>query len=394
MKTLTCEISHVPVRPPHSGERSLFKAQLRWWVLGAACLTLQACIWSPGQHVKSSEFSDSGTSEDGRYQLVQITPQLIATDKAIANAVMIPPALMDYKPAEYRIGAGDSLYITVWEHPELTSPAGNQQQPAANGRLVREDGTLFYPYVGLLKAQGMTLEQLRDAITRKLAAYVEKPQVDVSVISYGSQQITLRGAFTDTMPQALTVIPLTLSQAIGRAKIDTTQANLSNLILTRDGEEYHLDLDTLSRTPHGLDRIWLKAGDEIYLSYADRQEVYMMGEVVRPQALPFKTAELTLTQALGKVGGLDPTTSKGKSVYVIRGVKNVEKTPAEIFQLDASSPTAFVLGSQFLVHPGDVVFVGAAGITRWNRYISQLLPSSSIITNAASSNSNFRNGGL
>ena len=33
-----------------------------------------------------------------------------------------------------------------------------------------------------------------------------------------------------------------------------------------------------------------------------------------------------------------------------------------------------------------IVFVGAAGITRWNRLVSQLLPFSGIIRNATSSN--------
>jgi len=44
--------------------------------------------------------------------------------------------LLNYKPDAYRIGANDLLYITVWDHPELTAPSGPQQQLDANGRLV------------------------------------------------------------------------------------------------------------------------------------------------------------------------------------------------------------------------------------------------------------------
>ena len=46
-------------------------------------------------------------------------------------------------------------------------------------------------------------------------------------------------------------------------------------------------------------------------------------------------------------------------------------------------------GETYLVKPGDVVFVGPAGVTRWNRLLSQLLPLSGLISNAASANSNF-----
>jgi polysaccharide export outer membrane protein len=62
--------------------------------------------------------------------------------------------------------------------------------------------------------------------------------------------------------------------------------------------------------------------------------------------------------------------------------------PAKVFQLDARSPSAFALGDQFRVKPGDVVFVGAAGVTRWNRVLSQLLPSANLLSSAAAANYN------
>ena len=43
----------------------------------------------------------------------------------------------------------------------------------------------------------------------------------------------------------------------------------------------------------------------------------------------------------------------------------------------------------FTVRPGDVVFVGAADITRWNRFLTQLLPLSDVIQNAAIANRDF-----
>ncbi|MEO7067504.1 MAG: polysaccharide biosynthesis/export family protein [Rhodanobacter sp.] len=327
------------------------------------------------------------SADNSQVELIPITPKLLAMDRAAAQTVAIPPALLAYQPQSYEIGAGDTLFITVWDHPELTSPAGTQQQTSANGRLVRSDGTLFYPYVGTLKVAGMTIEQLREAISSKLAAYVEKPQVDVSVIGYGSQRVFLQGAFLKTDPQPITAVPLTLAQVLGTATVNTEQANLSGLVLIRDGHNYHLDLDALNRN-HVASDIYLKPGDRLFLPYNDRQEVYVVGEVVKPMAITFKTSSLTLTQALGRAGGLNATTSKGKAVYVIRGVEDLEKAPAKVFQLDARSPAAFALADNFQVKPGDVVFVGPAGVTRWNRFLSQLLPLSGLISNAASANYN------
>lgn len=60
-----------------------------------------------------------------------------------------------------------------------------------------------------------------------------------------------------------------------------------------------------------------------------------------------------------------------------------------IYQLRAESPTAFALASQFSVRPGDVVFVGPADITRWNRFLQQLLPLSGVISNLSTAKTNF-----
>lgn len=357
----------------------------KWSAAGLllAAALMGGCALMPGQHMDTGAIEDNDSDLGSRVDLVQITPKLIAIDQATTDHVSIPEPLLDYRPPTYHIGAGDVLYITVWDHPELTAPAGPQQQIYANGRLVRPDGTLYYPFVGNIQVAGMTLEQLRAYIAKQLAAYVEQPQVDVNIIKYESKRVWFNGAFVNPGTQPITITPLTLAQALGKAQPNPEQANLANLTLERDGVDYHLDISALRHSIRGPSDIYLKPGDHIYLSYNDQHQIYVMGEVRKPQALTYKTSSMSLSQALGQVGGLNPVTSKGDGIYVIRGVANLEKHPATVFHLNARSPTAFVLADNFQLHPGDVVFVGAAGITRWNRFVSQLLPLSAILRNAA-----------
>lgn len=337
-------------------------------------------MFSPGQNLDTGRLMQEDSAESSRVQLVQITPKLLTVEAATQAAGAIPEELVGFKPESYLIGAGDLLYITVWDHPELTSPAGQQQQTDANGRLVRPDGSLFYPYVGTLKVAGRTIEDVRRTISNALATYVEQPQVDIAVLRFASQRVVLNGAFVKAGPQAITTTPLTLMEAIGAAQLDTTNADLSGLTLQRGNQTFHLNLDSLN-TAQGSDlyNLYLKDGDRIYLPYNDRKKVYLMGEVNAPRALTFKTREMNLADALGSVGGLNQTTANGKAVYVIRGVENLETERAKVFQLDADSPTAFILAQQFQLQPQDVVYVGPASVTRWNRLISQLVPSAGIL---------------
>src|SRR5690348_10574813 len=243
-------------------------------------VALNGCAIVPGQRMDEGALQ----REDSHMQLVQITPELVDSRNQPAA---IPPELLSYQPQDYRIGPGDTLYITVWDHPELTSPAGSQQQTVANGRLVRPDGTLFYPYAGTIKAAGLTVEELRLELTKKLGSFVRDPQVDVNVVGYGSQRVTLEGAFQHTDAQVLNSVPVTLSQAIGMAGIDAQNADLSGFTLTRDGKTYALDLTQINQAGNG--QIYLKPGDKLFLPYNDNKEVYVVGEVIRPQAITFKT---------------------------------------------------------------------------------------------------------
>jgi polysaccharide export outer membrane protein len=77
--------------------------------------------------------------------------------------------------AQYEIGPLDSLEIFVWGAPDLT----RESTP------VRPDGRISMPLVGDLQAAGTTPDALAEMIETELQAYVQNPQVTVSVTSFG-----------------------------------------------------------------------------------------------------------------------------------------------------------------------------------------------------------------
>jgi len=355
-----------------------------------AIILMTGCALAPGQHLRRSDVSVNRPSEDGRLEMIAITPKLIAMDRATRSELTLPAELLEFEAQPYRIGTGDVLYITVWDHPELTVPAGSQQQGNLAGRLVQSDGTVFYPYIGKVQAAGRTPGELRDEISKRLAQYIESPQVDTSVLTYGSQRVWVTGAAERSTAVPLTTSPLTLADAISQAGLNAAQADLSGIKLSRGGNTYSIDLETLA-TQHGGRQVFLKDGDSIYVPYLDRKEIFVVGEVGLPGAFSFRTADISLNQAIGRARGLTQATSSGNAVYVIRGAKDLQAEPSVVYHLQARSPTAFAVGSQFNLQPGDVVFVGAAGVTRWNRFVNQLLPFTNILYTAARTESEVGN---
>lgn len=343
------------------------------------CSLLTACALAPGHKMDAKKISKDGSFESGQVELHTITPEVIKTLREQIEAAQIPQELLDYTPETYKVGPNDLLFITVWNHPELTIPGSQFSSGDTNGRSVKPDGKLFYPYIGDVEAAGKTAEELRTEITKKLAKYIESPQVDVGVLRYYSQRVLLSGAFENNNPIPITSTPMSLTEALGLGKADIEHADLSRVSLKRNGKNYEINFYELTRLPSSINSIYLKDGDSIHLPYNDQNKVFVMGEVVKPQALPMKSASITLTDAIGTAGGIHQLSSKGQDVYVIRGVNDLSTEKAQIYRLDAKSPSAFILANNFNLQAQDVVFVGASGVTRWNRVISQIMPTISLL---------------
>ena len=364
-------------------------ASKRAFIVLVASMGLNACAFAPGMHAQTDvwhkygpevipAFGIADSDIEGFIEVTPINDTVIDILEKAADIqdVNIPKALLTADTGQaYRIGINDVLSIVVWGQPELVASGGEGGLPLV-ARQVKGDGTIFFPYAGTIKVQGKTRQQIRKILTRKLNTYFQNPQIDVSVEQYNSQQVVLSGAFNEPSRISLQGTPLTLEQAIAIAKGVTEKADTKNLQMVRGGRLYHLNYHQLVVNGY-LSRIVLMHGDAIYMP-TNQAKAYIVGEVGKPQILPIQADGLTLTDALGSAGGLSPTSADGDQVYVVRGAADENVRP-KVFRLSANSPAAFILAGRFNIRPQDVIFVGASGLTRWNRVISQLFPSSNLI---------------
>ena len=334
---------------------------------------VQACAIAPGMTM-----SEPAELPNGDVVRVQSISRELLNQLDLERADEVREIAEEFAEVDYgyMIGRGDVLQITVWDHPELTIPAGSFRDAETSGQQVGDDGYIFYPYVGMVKAEGMNVAALRDALTDRLSRYIQNPQLDVRVVAFRSKRVHVAGEVTNPGVLAINDIPMTVADAISLSGGLTEDAHKGGVNISRDGTVYEIDLKALYDYADSSQNLTLKHGDILNVLDRSQQKVFVMGEVRTPGSVEIINAHLTLAAALGERGSFNQTSADPSGIYVVRGS---DRDNPQIFHLDAGYATGMLLAERFEMHAQDVVFVDTAGISQWNRVISQLLPSISVI---------------
>ena len=302
-----------------------------------------------------------------------ITPDLVRQQLAAQPAGIAPDVKHLFGVAQpYTIGAGDVLGITVWDHPELATGA----TAGASGYLVSASGHIQFPYIGSTPLAGLTEQGANDLLTKRLAKYIKNPQITLSIQSYRAGSVYVDGEVRTPGLQPVNDLPMTLPVVLGRAGGLATNADRSALALTRDGATTRINLQQLTAQGVNPANILLASGDMLRVPSRDESRIFVLGEVPRAGAQSLRNGRLSLNEALGDAGGINPTSGDPRQVYVIR---NGAAGNPQIFHLDARTAVAYALAEGFELQARDVVFVDPVPLVSWNRVISLILPSASAV---------------
>jgi len=169
------------------------------------------------------------------------------------GAGVTPAAKPGSKP--YIIGPLDVLDVTVWNDAHLSHIYD-----------VSPDGTISMPLIGLVKADGLTQSELAAAISEKLLAVLNSPEVNIQVLKVNSKKYYVYGAVNRSGEFPLNG-ETTVLDAFANVAGFHEFANRKKIRIIREGvaKPFFFNYMDVSKGKHMEQNIVLQNGDRIFV---------------------------------------------------------------------------------------------------------------------------------
>lgn len=269
----------------------------------------------------------------------------------------LKPEWLEPQTNAYSLGPGDELEIALADN-------------AATRTAVRvgPDGKVYFQYLPGLDIWGMTLAEARAALEAELSKTMTRPEVYLALQRPGSKRIWLLGRFSNPGIYPL-VAPTRLLEAIAMAGGPafsgglTTQdlADLQHAFLMRGGEFVPVDFAKLIGEGDMSQNLYLQADDFVYLPSSLANQVYVLGGVRGPGAVPY-VGQVTLFSAITKRGG-PVEMAYSSHVTILRGALSQPQIAVVNFR-DIQLGRA----PDIVLEPRDIVYVPLTPFRRLYQY--------------------------
>ena len=347
------------------------------WVSAAVLCVLVGCAKSKNP-TPPAAFSD-------------VNPAISPTFQSVSNAVEAPT--LRRVEDLFVLGPGDRVEIEI---------LGNAASRAIT--FVGPDGKIYY---NLLRGQdvwGLTLAQTRDLLEKELGKYMGSPQVVVTLREVASRHIWLLGRLNRPgiypMPGPMSLLE-SIATAGGTAhsasQVTTAElADLRHSFVMRSGRNLGVDFYRLLHDGDTSQNIYLEPDDFVFFPSTVSQEVYVLGAVRSPRAVPYQEP-MTVSSAIAGADGpvfyewLTPSTGGRVTDAYLSHVAVVRGSLAQPEVAIVDYRAILKSGAPDVgLEPGDIVYVPNSPYGTLKSYVNMVV--STFVTTIAA-NEGLRAGG-
>ncbi len=216
----------------------------------------------------------------------------------------LPPAVSAAGQVQddYRIGVADVLDVIVFNEPDASRA----------GVIVDTDGTIDCPYIGRVKASGLTPRQMETDIRDRLSkGFLVNPSVSVSIVKYRSKTVSVQGVGIRNPGEYILQGSVSLTSVLAQAGSFTSDAG-SYVLISRRGDKGAIEELRIARRDIETGKaqsVILKDGDTVLVPKAET--FFITGYVRAPQAYTWEEG-LTVERALALAGGATERAAVGR----------------------------------------------------------------------------------
>lgn len=167
-----------------------------------------------------------------------------------------PPDASTPPPFEFRLGPGDKLQISVWGEKQLHKELE-----------IGPDGQIAFPLIGDVRLSGLTPDEARVELAKRLKASYVDPVVSISLKEMRSHVIHVSGevARPGSVPYVRGATVLGAIQAAGGFLPATAELEEVHVVRSRLSEPMAYGVDLQSVLDGRRFDMWLLPGDVVYV---------------------------------------------------------------------------------------------------------------------------------
>ncbi|MBE7620705.1 polysaccharide export protein [Gluconacetobacter entanii] len=335
---------------------------------------------------------DSGPTESGvksaqsnpkkntiGYGIVQVSPDLItllnSESPPLFSNIEQSPAMSHYNSD--RAGPGDTLEIDVYEmgdslyvsRPSSANASEVAKRSNFSAIVVNGDGTIDMPYIGHIRVENLTSDEIADKIRAGMKTQSQAPQVMVRISKNLANSIIIFGDIRRSGRLPLSLHEERLVDVIALSGGGLHPSEDTMVQLTRHGQIAEGPLKLIEDDP--AQNIMMEAGDRLQLIYEPRTFT-VFGAAGKPTETAFSKSSVNLAEALARVGGPADSRADPNAIFVFRyessdiaerlglPVSPDSKTTPIVYQLDMMNPASFFLAEHFVMKNKDTIFIANA----------------------------------